>query len=473
MTDAQERNRLDIAAPLASRSRWRLSGRLLWIAALAAVIAYGSLLPFSFDARSGSPGHGPSLARLSWQRPTFEDFVVNLWLYVPLGAALALAWPGRPGPAARRGPHDVVCRAAAGALLGFALSLVIEWAQTAIPERVGSWMDVALNAAGAGIGAGFGLRWSHALVRGMESTGRRLMTNPTMTLAAALTVAVILYVAAPFDFITSTYELHAAFRRVRWDLWPDARYWSAGSAARAALLGAWIMLVGFCTARGRIRDGWSPGQALASAVKHGLLVAILLQIVSLVRPGPYVHAWAAAWMSVFAAAGAVAGARRADPDPRAEDARTRVAHSLTRAPHLGLGGLGVLLGLSQIVNASEAFALDPAASAATGAGVLPFERLWRLPVQHLLGTLVSEGLAYALVTVCIVIAARRWLERGAGPLAVIITTVLALSVEVLPAAARAHRADLTDPVVAAAVALATAAMLHRLRGMAAPAGAPT
>lgn len=107
------------------------------------LVVYASLHPFSGWRDLGvSP-----LAYLSagWPRWwTGFDLVVNVLVYVPLGYLLTLALSRRTG---RWLP------ALLGALLAATLSFCMETAQTWLPTRVASNLDLACNAAGGVIGA--------------------------------------------------------------------------------------------------------------------------------------------------------------------------------------------------------------------------------------------------------------------------------------------------------------------------------
>ena len=71
------------------------------------------------------------------------DLAGNVVVFVPLGAALALALNRRP-------PRQQIVLATLG---GAALSLTIELAQQATPSRVSALEDWLLNSAGAAVGA--------------------------------------------------------------------------------------------------------------------------------------------------------------------------------------------------------------------------------------------------------------------------------------------------------------------------------
>jgi VanZ family protein len=107
------------------------------------LIAYGSLYPFTGWRDQGlSP-----FAFLSGPLPRFIsafDIVANIGVYVPVGGFAMLSVPF----------HARGALACAGAtLLAFVLSLVLEGAQSFLPDRIPSNLDVALNTAGGFAGA--------------------------------------------------------------------------------------------------------------------------------------------------------------------------------------------------------------------------------------------------------------------------------------------------------------------------------
>lgn len=128
--------------------------RLLIVAAYVGLLVYGTWFPLDrWDWSLG--GLQPFLA-MDWpQRISRPDLVINVVVYVPLGALLsALLQRGQV--------KDVL----AAGVLGFLLSATLEYGQTYLPGRVTSGSDLVLNTMGAMAGAlagGFLLRssWIH------------------------------------------------------------------------------------------------------------------------------------------------------------------------------------------------------------------------------------------------------------------------------------------------------------------------
>ena len=126
----------------------RFKGTARWLlAAVVALILYGSLYPFEFD----TPG-GLNILQiavlLAFKRTSRGDVVANMLLYMPLGLCMALALPQR-----LRMFAVLLLTIAAGVLL----SLGVELAQTLESARVASLTDLLLNAAGTAFGCSVAL----------------------------------------------------------------------------------------------------------------------------------------------------------------------------------------------------------------------------------------------------------------------------------------------------------------------------
>lgn len=107
------------------------------------LILYGSLFPFRFSSLR-DVDLWALITGLRVARASRGDVVANLLLYVPLGLCLMLAWPAR---------WTRLKGFVWAVLLGSLLSLCVELLQVHASSRVSSLTDLALNAAGAAIGA--------------------------------------------------------------------------------------------------------------------------------------------------------------------------------------------------------------------------------------------------------------------------------------------------------------------------------
>lgn len=120
-----------------------VSSRVIGLLALAyaAALVYGSIYPLQGWRPPSAADLGTWLS--PWDDLSFSDLATNAIVYVPLGVLLALALH-------RRGPATRIGTAFMSATL---LSGAVEIAQLALPFRVSSPLDWALNVAGATVAA--------------------------------------------------------------------------------------------------------------------------------------------------------------------------------------------------------------------------------------------------------------------------------------------------------------------------------
>lgn len=128
-------------------ARQGFAAPLLLVAAVT-LILYASLYPFRLAA--DGPSLLDALRGITWGRASRGDMLNNLVLYLPVGFALT-AWL-----APRLGRLGCLLLAT---VAGFVLSLSMELLQASIPLRVSSTRDLALNTAGAALGALGGWAW--------------------------------------------------------------------------------------------------------------------------------------------------------------------------------------------------------------------------------------------------------------------------------------------------------------------------
>jgi len=114
-----------------------------WVAvAIALLIAWGSLYPLEF-LKVAEGELAQRLMRIGSHAVSRTDWIANLLLYVPFGAACAFAVHDA-------GPIRRIARATA---VGAALSLALELIQLTTPHRVTSLLDWSTNTTGALLGA--------------------------------------------------------------------------------------------------------------------------------------------------------------------------------------------------------------------------------------------------------------------------------------------------------------------------------
>jgi VanZ family protein len=151
---------------------------LALLCCILALIVYGSLYPFNFNTATVGGGIRGAFHELHWARAGRGDLILNVLLYLPLGFCLLLALSART--------HRAVAVIAA-TLTGAALSLCIELAQSMLPARVPSLMDLSLNTVGSLLGATCGLAWFgfNRLMR-LPSRSEAMFRDPQAMIVIAL-----------------------------------------------------------------------------------------------------------------------------------------------------------------------------------------------------------------------------------------------------------------------------------------------
>jgi len=143
-----------------------------------ALIVYGSLYPFNFDPKLIPDGVLGAFGELRWARAGRGDLILNVLLYLPLGFCLVLAIGAR---------LNRVFAVVLATVLGAMLSLSIELAQSMLPSRVSSLLDLTLNSAGSLLGATCGLAWFgfNRLMR-LPSRTEAMFRDPQAMIAMSL-----------------------------------------------------------------------------------------------------------------------------------------------------------------------------------------------------------------------------------------------------------------------------------------------
>lgn len=286
------------------RPRSAAAALAAWVAyalitsAVLGTIAVGSLAPFRFDASKA--WRAQRIGHLGFPHSDVKDVTLNFSAYLVVG--FVLAWG-----VSRRGPRHPRFTALAHATSGgVALSVLMEMAQTMLPGRCASWIDVAMNAAGAALGA-LGWIWltrpaptrREALALGhlVDSGATRthgaawLGGEGSALLSRALPFAVMLLAVAPFDFV-QTAEFGGALRRA--ELPPAAAVWGGrllpdGPAPllhTVMLSGDVLLALGFAilaatSFRGRLLQGGTFAEAAGAALGRSILLAVLAETLQL------------------------------------------------------------------------------------------------------------------------------------------------------------------------------------------------
>jgi VanZ family protein len=213
-----------------------------------AIIVYGSLYPWQF-AFAGRPEPLTVLLHswpAVWDRFVMRDLVLNVLLYMPVGAVACLAWLPRFPRAA----------AAAATAFSFALSLSMELLQNYVPGRVTSLSDLTTNTLGAAAGACLAVAFAPEIMPPLRSQARRASPGAMFLLACWGS-----YQLYPFFPIFSSTHLRQALHALivarslsPVAVWAAAAEWFAAALAMEAICGRW-------------RTSWLAGAMLVSALR--------------------------------------------------------------------------------------------------------------------------------------------------------------------------------------------------------------
>lgn len=408
-------------------------------------IAYGSLLPFQIKTPTVGFADWFSPARLTLARPTLEDVVTNLLLYVPVGAAFLSIVSKRIG---------MTLRVALATILGGSLSLLIEMTQANLADRVASWVDVALNTFGAACGA---WAWQIALIVAPSIRARmRTMgfASPAARIGLLLVAGLLAYQLAPFNLITSTAQLESSLRRASILHWP----W-AGSQGVALLdasqAGALVlfMLVGYFGTLALVeRDPW-----FARMIELSLLSAFALALVCEVLQ-LFVRSRAFDGVDILlntmaGLVGAVLAIRR-----------FQASTSVTRGPVVSTRLLWLMLVVALGAVIGRAFVV----SGKSNLAALPFEALWRQPMALAASAMMNLTFVHVTLVWCMALLFKRT-TRIARPwfMACIATVGLSILAECVHVV-RVHGRwlpDLTSPLLGAAAVTIAALWYPSIRRM--------
>ena len=412
----------------------------LWAVGLALGVLYGSLIPLRFVQGCFGSSDLFGLLSLTWRASTLEDYVTNLLIYIPLG--MALVW------ARKVARLSMVTRLAAVVAIGTLVSTAAEMLQTGIAIRVASWTDVLLNVAGTACGAMLGLVLDQAARRAVPALRSRIAASPLTTIATVLGLGLFLFSLAPFDFVTSSPQLHAAFNRAQWghfnltDGLSKAAPWS--TIIGKVSVAAWFALLGYFAALAKREMGHRPVIALASALKHVFVLVVLIEIMQVFTRS---HVFALADITLHGAA-ALVGAWAA---AFVIDAPIRSGWRLR--PELVMPTkLLALAGICQIVALAMPSLIKAGFSQSmlnlSGVARLPFESLWRGSMAGAAMDVASTVLQYGVLALTFAIVLRRarlpyaWLIVGGC------VTLFALVLAAIQSAAPTTGLDLTAPILA-------------------------
>ncbi len=258
------------------------------LAAYLLLVAYGSLYPFAGWHR---PGVAP-FAYLAAPFPryfTVFDVGANLAAYLPLGALAVLALPSLA-----RFPAVLAALA-----LGAATSLLLEAAQSYLPARIPSNLDLAANVAGTLVGALVGVGLARALGAGGALDGLRTRTfrpGAAVDLGLVLAALWVFTQLNPETLLFGNGNLRVLADAIPGELHPAATF----ARIEAAIAGANLIAAALFAALLVAEDG--PRRVVAALLVLAALAARTIAFAVLFAPDA-----AFAWFTPGAAAGLAIG----------------------------------------------------------------------------------------------------------------------------------------------------------------------
>jgi VanZ family protein len=172
---------------------------------VAALILYGSLYPWQFHPRDPSQGVLEVLVA-HWPRTldpfVLRDLIINILLYIPLGAAAYMASARQAGK---------LRRTLLAAVAGLVLSTTVELLQLFVAGRVPSLFDIVCNLAGSLVGAFAATAYADAIERILRRRTEAWKTAPGSVALLALFAVFQLYPLFPALSRTALHAKVAAF----------------------------------------------------------------------------------------------------------------------------------------------------------------------------------------------------------------------------------------------------------------------
>lgn len=420
-----------------ARLRWpiRTGAALLLVAG----VLYGSFLPFRVAPNRLTLAHFRSTF-LSASDLNAEDIFVNVAVYAALAFGLMTF--------ARR--RNLVTGIAIFWLC-CAVSAIAEAGQTLIPQRVSSQADLGLNVLGTFLGILFHGTICAALLRGVRLVIRCLRAHPWGASATLISAGLLVYGLLPFDFVTTSEELHTCFRRLSGPLWNGGLAGLASELAGAT----WFAALGWLIAFDTRTKGEAESVAVLAGLTHGLVLACLIETMQLFTKSHVPEAGAAMIRTLACLAGSCVGTYL--PGLRAS-----AMPGVSRDVPTGV----LLMGATVLSSLPLLDSVRPATygpSAATWSASLPFHSLWKQPTAHAGAHAFSIFVSAALLTFAVLAVLRRFGRANWRPLAGLFVVGLYLLAEGIAFQIRGSSLDATDALLAllsCGVALAADRQMH-------------
>ncbi|MHC5108636.1 MAG: VanZ family protein [Planctomycetota bacterium] len=420
-----------------------------WLAALAIAIAYGSLIPFDIDLARMLQVRSGLLFDLSFHTPPWEDVFTNLLIYLPVGMTFGLLL----------GCNRISMIRAL--LFGAMLSIILERLQVGTTLRVGSWIDVLLNTAGAVIGVPMSIIPANML----ERLSRAWCRRPFAVLTAIMSLGITLHQVAPLDFVTTTSALQQEFLETRWSLLGDDHANPGPPPLHRALdglsFGLFFLALGYVSTLAGLEARLRIHRSLIESASRGLIVVTVVTILRLFLQSHTVDLglWVAAviglalgcWTGAFL--GTAGNNRNEVPTPR---------KSLTTPALLFLASLSIVLSLASAwgadlrnMNATQLMSIN----------WMPFELLWKGRMIDAVSTAVAVATTTVIVVIPMLEGLRRlhWAPHRRWAVTTTMVLIMASLRELGSAASHGRVLDITAPVMALTTVFLIAALSRRLQ----------
>ncbi len=419
--------------------------------ALIVAVLYGSWIPFRFVVSGLRWDDVFGLSRIGLPPSNLEDLITNLLVYLPVGFVIAYRQLSK---SKRSGAVFSVVMAT---LAGTAVSILAEWGQTMLPARQSSWLDVGVNSIGTFLGALSAILAARFLPGFIMVLRRALRERPCTVVARGLAAALTIHSLFPFDFVRSTGELHASFRRTARTLTPNPALFDGGEhgTVRAAISDAvWFAALGYFLAMSRRESDCKAIPSFFLSVLHGAAFAVVVELAQTFTRTQVCEAAAIVLRVLMISFGAWAAVGVVD---------ARTAGSWRRRRSLVLPTLA----LSSFVLVETVLMNGPALAAMITGSLsrtaipwirLPFQALWIRQTDQAAAYALSVLLQYSILTLSLSILARRARLAFAAPIVAALVCSLAVFAEVLQGLTGTGTPDWTVPILAG-VAFATT---HRL-----------
>ncbi len=444
-------------------------GRLTAFCAVSVVLLVlaGSLSPFQFDVAAARAQQGVGPLAIGWQRSTITDLLTNIVVYLPIGSSLAI-WLRRRVSA--------VTASCLATLIGAGTSLIAESLQTCIPLRTASWIDVLVNVSGTWCGALSAPLVRYAARRWLQIAGRAVNRTPMTAMAAMVGLGLFVQGLAPFDFVTSTADLHASLAATRWIPLPDNSVFSAplpASAPPGADLSAWGVagmfgLLGFLLAMSGREQLRSRQASAEAALGHAALLAMLVEAMQLFVVSQAFDSADILVNVVGAAFGLWFAIYVVDMPSRSQ---WLGRPGLLFRPVLLVPALVMQVAYHLLSAAGPSFARGETLA---GAGVLwtPFAGCYGRPLADVCIHFATLGAHAAMLAVTVALIARRLGRQTRWWIAATAVLIVAVACQTLQHVNPIRVADTTDPLIGLGAAVAAALVCETVRRTARPAVTP-